>query len=138
MIEDYGPGNHAADGRPETKELFANLKKDLPALEELLAQCNEHWIYGVLQSLPYSHGYPARFMNHDQRRNRLSGLREEMGTSSRRHFTSTSQHVGNRVIPTAASSLCRTHKGPTDHERAGTGHLRNLRPPDCGGNRHEL
>ncbi len=45
MIEYSGPQGQAADRRPETKELFAHLKKDLPALEELLAECNEHWIY---------------------------------------------------------------------------------------------
>jgi hypothetical protein len=33
------------DEAPKVKELFANLKKDLAALEELLAQCNEHWTY---------------------------------------------------------------------------------------------
>ncbi len=34
-----------ADERPEAKELFANLKRELPELEKLLAKCNGHWVY---------------------------------------------------------------------------------------------
>ncbi len=45
MIEDYGPHGNDADERPKVKQLFSNLKRELPALEGLLTQCNEHWAY---------------------------------------------------------------------------------------------
>jgi len=33
------------DDRPEARELFKSLKAELPALQELLAKCSEHWVY---------------------------------------------------------------------------------------------
>jgi hypothetical protein len=33
------------DARPEVRELFQNLQAQLPALENLLAQCSNHWGY---------------------------------------------------------------------------------------------
>lgn len=33
------------DDRPEVRELFQNLQAQLPALENLLAQCSNHWGY---------------------------------------------------------------------------------------------
>lgn len=33
------------DTRREVRELFANITKELPALDRLLAQANEHWTY---------------------------------------------------------------------------------------------
>ncbi len=33
------------DDRPEVRELFQNLQAQLPALENLLAQCSSHWGY---------------------------------------------------------------------------------------------
>ena len=45
MIEYSGPQDQAVDGRPETRKLFTNLKRELPELEKLLAKCNGHWVY---------------------------------------------------------------------------------------------
>ncbi|MGC8491932.1 MAG: DUF6915 family protein [Syntrophobacteraceae bacterium] len=35
----------APDDRPLANELLSSLKRDLPALEELLERCNDHWTY---------------------------------------------------------------------------------------------
>ena len=34
-----------SDNRAQVKRLFDNLKDELPTLEKLLGQCNEHWGY---------------------------------------------------------------------------------------------
>ncbi|MEK6691519.1 MAG: hypothetical protein AABY78_09520 [Nitrospirota bacterium] len=41
-IEDIFEGE---DKRPEVKELFKKLKKELPNLEKLFQECNSHWGY---------------------------------------------------------------------------------------------
>lgn len=38
-------GVNDLDDRPEAQELLKNLQSQLPALEALLAQCNNHWGY---------------------------------------------------------------------------------------------
>lgn len=37
--------DHPLDERPEVQALFKNLQSQLPELEKLLAQCNNHWGY---------------------------------------------------------------------------------------------
>lgn len=50
------------DDRPEVKALLANIKAGMPALEKLLSECNDHWVYEDLIYRLYHQSFKVWFL----------------------------------------------------------------------------